>query len=206
MCSPEAIAGQPASCAGVGAWKARANHSRVAGVKRSSTLTPSASQALPVAIGVAASVPLRAARTSVRFRAVSIIAAVIVATALRPGSSGRLIPPPIVAVAPRGRARHAGRRRDRRRPRRDPGTLDRERRRLAVQPAPDRQDPRREGVEVSWLRAGTRDGLARTQIAIDVTSASGKETAYLLQVGKPLELAIVRTVHGTTTRPTVFSR
>ena len=62
------------------------------------------------------------------------------------------------------------------------------------------------GSKVRWLRAGTRDGLARTQIAIGVTGAGGKETAYLLQVGKPLELAIVRTVHGTTTRPTVFSR
>jgi hypothetical protein len=52
------------------------------------------------------------------------------------------------------------------------------------------------GTKVRWLRAGTHDGLARAQIAIGVIGRDGTQTAYLLQVRKPLELALVRTVHG----------
>jgi hypothetical protein len=59
------------------------------------------------------------------------------------------------------------------------------------------------GTRVRWLRAGLRDGLHRDQIAIDVV-AKGKETAYLLRVGKPLRLLLVRTVPGTGIGPTVF--
>jgi hypothetical protein len=62
------------------------------------------------------------------------------------------------------------------------------------------------GSRVTWLRAGTRDGLARGQIAIGATDRRGKAAAYLLQVRNPLQLAIVRTVHGTAAKPTVFSR
>ena len=59
------------------------------------------------------------------------------------------------------------------------------------------------GTKVRWLCAGLRDGLHRDQIAIDVV-AKGKETAYLLRVGKPLRLLLVRTVPGTGIGPTVF--
>ena len=59
------------------------------------------------------------------------------------------------------------------------------------------------GTKVRWLRAGTRDGLRRSEIAIDVVDR-GKETAYLLRVGRPLQLQIVRTVHGPGIGPSVF--
>jgi hypothetical protein len=61
------------------------------------------------------------------------------------------------------------------------------------------------GTKVRWLRGGTRDGLHRAEIAISVVDR-GKETAYLLRVGKQLELQLVRTVHGAGISPTVFNR
>ena len=39
------------------------------------------------------------------------------------------------------------------------------------------------GSQVRWLRAGTRDGLQRSEIAVDVVNGT-HETAYLLRVGK----------------------
>ena len=59
------------------------------------------------------------------------------------------------------------------------------------------------GTKVRWLRAGRRDGLRRSEVAIDVVDR-GKETAYLLSVGKPLQLRIVRTVHGPGISPSVL--
>lgn len=56
------------------------------------------------------------------------------------------------------------------------------------------------GTAVRWLRAGAKDGLLRSQIAIGTDRA-----AYLLQVGRPLRLRLVRTVHGTDVGPRVFS-
>jgi hypothetical protein len=61
------------------------------------------------------------------------------------------------------------------------------------------------GTKVRWLRAGTRDGLQRPEIAIDVVDR-GKETAYLLRVGKQIQLPLVRTAHGSGISPTVFNR
>src|SRR4051812_1579135 len=59
VCSPEAIAGHPASWAGVGAANARSNHSLVTGEKRSSALTPSSL--------IPSGYSSRPIRTSVRF-------------------------------------------------------------------------------------------------------------------------------------------
>src|ERR671931_614236 len=42
VCSPEAIAGQPSSCAGVGPAKAPSNQARVRGLKTSSAAMPQA--------------------------------------------------------------------------------------------------------------------------------------------------------------------
>jgi hypothetical protein len=61
------------------------------------------------------------------------------------------------------------------------------------------------GTKVRWLRAGTRDGLFRIQIAIDVTGPDG-ETAYLLRVRRGFILELVRSLHGTRISPTVFSK
>jgi hypothetical protein len=58
---------------------------------------------------------------------------------------------------------------------------------------------------VRWLRAGSRDGLARTQIAVDVV-ADGKETAHLLRVGRGLTLEVVRKVRGPNLGPRTFAR
>jgi hypothetical protein len=59
------------------------------------------------------------------------------------------------------------------------------------------------GSRVRWLRAGTRDGLHRYEIAVDVVGPKG-ETAYLLLVRRAFQLAIARTVHGKNISPTVF--
>src|SRR5262245_57199439 len=59
------------------------------------------------------------------------------------------------------------------------------------------------GTKVRWLRAGARDGLRRSEVAIDVVDR-GKEAAYLLRVGKKLQLQLVRTAHGSGIAPTVF--
>jgi hypothetical protein len=61
------------------------------------------------------------------------------------------------------------------------------------------------GTNVRWLRAGAHDGLQRAQIAIDVLDR-GEESAYLLRVGKQLQLQLVRAVHGAAISPTVFNR
>jgi hypothetical protein len=42
VCSPDAIAGQPCTCAGVGASKACSNHARVRGLNTSSGLIAAA--------------------------------------------------------------------------------------------------------------------------------------------------------------------
>ena len=61
------------------------------------------------------------------------------------------------------------------------------------------------GSQVRWLRAGTRDGLQRSEIAVDVVNGT-HETAYLLRVGKGLHLPIVRKVSGHGLKPTLFSQ
>ena len=59
------------------------------------------------------------------------------------------------------------------------------------------------GTKVRWLRAGTRDGLYRYEIAVDVTGPKG-ETAYLLRVRRAFQLEIARTVHRANVAPNVF--
>ena len=83
---------------------------------------------------------------------------------------------------------------------------------IAVNVVDSRFDPPRiarirelPGTQVRWLRAGTRDGLARSEIALDVTSLTG-ETAYLLRVRRGLQLEIVRKVRGHGLGPHTFSR
>jgi hypothetical protein len=61
------------------------------------------------------------------------------------------------------------------------------------------------GTKLRWLRAGTRDGLFRIEIAVDVTGPGG-ETAYLLRVRRGFTLELVRSVRGTSISPTVFSK
>jgi hypothetical protein len=61
------------------------------------------------------------------------------------------------------------------------------------------------GTQVRWLRAGTRDGLRRGEIAVDVVSR-GKETAFLLRVGRGLVLELVRKVRGPRLGPRTFVR
>jgi hypothetical protein len=61
------------------------------------------------------------------------------------------------------------------------------------------------GTKVRWLRAGTRDGLFRIEIAVDIVGPKG-ETAYLLRVGRGFTLELVRSRHGTRISPTLFSR
>ena len=60
------------------------------------------------------------------------------------------------------------------------------------------------GSGVRWLRAGRRDGLARNEIAVDVV-AGGNETAYLLRVGRGLQLELARKVRGHNLGPRTFS-
>ena len=60
------------------------------------------------------------------------------------------------------------------------------------------------GSSVRWLRAGRRDGLLRSQIAVDVV-AHGKETAYLLDVRRGLTLGIVRSARGPKLGPRTFA-
>jgi hypothetical protein len=63
-----------------------------------------------------------------------------------------------------------------------------------------------QGSKLKWLRAGTRDGLYRIEIAVDVVN-KGRETAYLLRVPRRgFTLELVRTVHGAGLSPNVFSR
>jgi hypothetical protein len=61
------------------------------------------------------------------------------------------------------------------------------------------------GSRMRWLRTGTRDGLARGEIAVDVAGPAG-ETAYLLRVGRGLRLELERKVHGHELGPRTFSR
>jgi hypothetical protein len=61
------------------------------------------------------------------------------------------------------------------------------------------------GTQVRWLRAGARDGLRRDQIAVDVVSR-GKETAFLLRIGRGLVLELVRKVRGPGLGPRTFVR
>jgi hypothetical protein len=89
---------------------------------------------------------------------------------------------------------------------RDPvdGTLD-------VSVVDSRFDPPRvvhqgtvKGSRVRWLRAGTRDGLHRGEIAVDAVD-HGKETAYMLRVGHGFKLPVVRAKAGTNISPRVFA-
>lgn len=59
------------------------------------------------------------------------------------------------------------------------------------------------GTKVRWLRAGTRDGLYRYEIAVDVVGPKG-EAAYLLRVRRAFQLEIARTVHRSNVGPNVF--
>jgi hypothetical protein len=61
------------------------------------------------------------------------------------------------------------------------------------------------GSRVRWLRAGTRDGLFRFQIAVDVVDR-GRETAYLLRVRRGFRLELARSVTGRMISPRVFAR
>ena len=60
------------------------------------------------------------------------------------------------------------------------------------------------GSKVRWLRAGTRDGLYRYEIAVDVVDHA-KETAYLLRVRRGFQLELAREVRGTSLSPRTFS-
>jgi hypothetical protein len=60
------------------------------------------------------------------------------------------------------------------------------------------------GTRVRWLRAGTRDGLRRSEIALDVVSGRD-ENAYLLRVGTGLSLKVVRIRRGHGLQPASFS-
>ena len=60
------------------------------------------------------------------------------------------------------------------------------------------------GSSVRWLRAGRRDGLLRSQIAVDVV-AHGKEKAYLLDVRRGLTLGVVRSARGPKLGPRTFA-
>ena len=59
------------------------------------------------------------------------------------------------------------------------------------------------GSGVRWLCAGTRDGLYRYQVAVDVVD-HGKKTAYLLRVRRGFQLELAKTVRGNAS-PRVFS-
>jgi hypothetical protein len=61
------------------------------------------------------------------------------------------------------------------------------------------------GSQVRWLRSGARDGLRRGEIAVDVVDR-GKETAFLLRVGRGLALDLVRKVRGPGIGPRTFVR
>jgi hypothetical protein len=61
------------------------------------------------------------------------------------------------------------------------------------------------GQQLRWLRAGKRDGLYRYEIAVDLED-KGKETAYLLRVGRGFQLELVRTVRGHNLSPRTFSQ
>ncbi len=60
------------------------------------------------------------------------------------------------------------------------------------------------GSRVRWLRAGRRDGLRRSEIALDVVDR-GRETAYLLRVRRSFRLEPGRTRHGRNLSPSVFA-
>ena len=83
---------------------------------------------------------------------------------------------------------------------------------LTVNVVDSRFDPPRivrqrdlQGNGVRWLRAGTRDGLFRFQIAVDVVDR-GQETAYLFRVRRGFQLELARTVRGHNLSPRTFSR
>lgn len=60
------------------------------------------------------------------------------------------------------------------------------------------------GSRVRWLRAGTRDGLFRFQIAVGVVD-HGRETAYLLRVRRGFQLELARQVGGRNLGPGIFA-
>jgi hypothetical protein len=62
-----------------------------------------------------------------------------------------------------------------------------------------------DGTRVRWLRAGTRDGLARKEIALDVVD-KGTEAAYLLRVRPRFRLELAWTKRGPNLGPRIFSR
>jgi len=83
---------------------------------------------------------------------------------------------------------------------------------LTVSVVDSRFDPRQivrqrdlPGSRVRWLRAGTRDGLFRFQIAVDVID-HGQETAYLLRVRRGFQLELARTMRGRNLSSRVFAR
>jgi hypothetical protein len=59
------------------------------------------------------------------------------------------------------------------------------------------------GTRLRWLRAGTRDGLAR-RIAVD-TVDRGKETAYLFRVGPGFKLQLLKATHGRDISPRLLT-
>jgi hypothetical protein len=60
------------------------------------------------------------------------------------------------------------------------------------------------GSRVRWLRAGTRDGLFRFQIAVDVID-HGQETAYLLRVRRGFQLELAQAKRGHNLSPRIFA-
>ena len=58
---------------------------------------------------------------------------------------------------------------------------------------------------VAWREADVLGTPIVEGIAVDVVQA-GRETAYLLRVGRSFELELVRTVHGTGSSPGIFAR
>ena len=58
---------------------------------------------------------------------------------------------------------------------------------------------------VAWRTADVLGTPIVEGIAVDVVK-DGHETAYLLRVGRGFQLELVRTVHGTALRPSLFAR
>jgi hypothetical protein len=81
---------------------------------------------------------------------------------------------------------------------------------LTVSVVDSRYDPPRmvhqrdlKGSRVRWLRAGKRDGLHRSEIAVDVVD-HGKEKAYLLLARRGFRLELARSIRGNGISPAVF--
>ena len=81
-------------------------------------------------------------------------------------------------------------------PRLDLAHRDRQRRRLAVRSAADRQAAGAAGTRVRWLRAGARDGLAADQIAVDIVPGREARLPTCFGSDAASRSRLVRAVHG----------